>query len=220
MLVPAPEAQLDNIRSGEAQQAIPITLSATSGPGQNMATETIIDGVERNSQYTTSTVRYTRSLRGILLSETHAFGNTTTFNYDTPSRMTSTSSALARVHFGYDDFGRLATETLTDLTNQRSMVTRFTYDDKDGEMKRTFEAQGFTTLTITQDYSATNQMTNMALYEGSSGPSSNPSNQRCGTIPATFSHTRIDHTHERPPHTQTCAQEARCCDPGQSRRAA
>ncbi|PHH42588.1 hypothetical protein CRX57_21100 [Pseudomonas putida] len=31
---------------------------------------------------------------------------------------------------------------------------------------------------------------------------------RCGTIPATFSHTRIDHTHERPPHTQTCAQEA------------
>ncbi|PQP05837.1 hypothetical protein C5612_04170 [Pseudomonas frederiksbergensis] len=30
----------------------------------------------------------------------------------------------------------------------------------------------------------------------------------CGTIPATFSHTRIDNAHERPPHTQTCAQEA------------
>ncbi|APV40931.1 hypothetical protein PFAS1_16835 [Pseudomonas frederiksbergensis] len=27
----------------------------------------------------------------------------------------------------------------------------------------------------------------------------------CGTIPATFSHTRIDHTHERPPHTPPCA---------------
>ena len=24
---------------------------------------------------------------------------------------------------------------------------------------------------------------------------------RCGTMPATFSHTRIDHAHERPPHT-------------------
>ncbi|TMU73725.1 thymidylate synthase [Pseudomonas fluorescens] len=31
---------------------------------------------------------------------------------------------------------------------------------------------------------------------------------QCGTIPATFSHTRIDHAHERPPHPQTCAQEA------------
>jgi putative methionine-R-sulfoxide reductase with GAF domain len=30
----------------------------------------------------------------------------------------------------------------------------------------------------------------------------------CGTIPATFSHTRIDNAHERPPHTKTCAQEA------------
>ncbi|HCS41568.1 MAG TPA: hypothetical protein DIW52_01875, partial [Pseudomonas sp.] len=39
----------------------------------------------------------------------------------------------------------------------------------------------------------------------------------CGTIPVTFSHTRIDHTHERPPHTKTCAQEARIRDPGQSR---
>ncbi|MBD0678935.1 hypothetical protein CGA21_09770 [Pseudomonas sp. PSB11] len=27
----------------------------------------------------------------------------------------------------------------------------------------------------------------------------------CGTIAATFSHTRIDHTHDRPPYTQTCA---------------
>ncbi|AVX87721.1 hypothetical protein PkP19E3_05075 [Pseudomonas koreensis] len=32
---------------------------------------------------------------------------------------------------------------------------------------------------------------------------------QCGTIPATFSHTRIDHTHERPPPPpQTCAQQA------------
>ncbi|AUG97457.1 hypothetical protein AWU82_29150 [Pseudomonas glycinae] len=31
---------------------------------------------------------------------------------------------------------------------------------------------------------------------------------RCGTIPATFSPTRIDHAHERPTHTETCAQEA------------
>jgi hypothetical protein len=30
----------------------------------------------------------------------------------------------------------------------------------------------------------------------------------CGTIPATFSHTRIDLAHDRPPHTQTCAQKA------------
>ncbi|PMY37601.1 hypothetical protein C1X37_00930 [Pseudomonas sp. FW305-3-2-15-A-R2A1] len=39
----------------------------------------------------------------------------------------------------------------------------------------------------------------------------------CGTIPATFSHTRIDHAHERPPHSKTCAQEARHRDTGQSR---
>ncbi|KAE9640189.1 hypothetical protein EJA71_23540, partial [Pseudomonas sp. PB106] len=32
--------------------------------------------------------------------------------------------------------------------------------------------------------------------------------RQCGTMPATFSHTRIDHAHERPPHTQTCAQKA------------
>ncbi|EJM83010.1 hypothetical protein PMI33_04447 [Pseudomonas sp. GM67] len=30
----------------------------------------------------------------------------------------------------------------------------------------------------------------------------------CGTIPATFSHTRIDNAHDRPPHTPPCAQEA------------
>ncbi|MVV52021.1 hypothetical protein EJA72_27850, partial [Pseudomonas sp. PB120] len=30
----------------------------------------------------------------------------------------------------------------------------------------------------------------------------------CGTIPATFSHTRIDNAHDRPPHTTPRAQEA------------
>jgi hypothetical protein len=27
----------------------------------------------------------------------------------------------------------------------------------------------------------------------------------CGTMPTTFSHTRIDHRHDRPPYTETCA---------------
>ncbi|RLU08273.1 hypothetical protein CS076_16650 [Pseudomonas prosekii] len=30
----------------------------------------------------------------------------------------------------------------------------------------------------------------------------------CGTMPATFSHTRIDNAHERPPHSPPRAQEA------------
>lgn len=154
-----------NVRTGEFQQAIPITLQAAYDPNLNLATETTTGGVVRNSNNTTSTVQYTRSLRGILLSETDAFGNSTTFNYDTQGRMTSSSSAIATVNFYYDDFGRLETETLSNNTNNRSIVTRYTYDNKDREVQRKFEAQGFKTLTMTQDYNGSNQIANMALYE-------------------------------------------------------
>ncbi|PTT24618.1 hypothetical protein DBR18_27000 [Pseudomonas sp. HMWF021] len=46
------------------------------------------------------------------------------------------------------------------------------------------------------------------IFRANSPMANNPGTSGCGTIPATFSHTRIDHAHERPPHTQTCAQKA------------
>lgn len=157
----------DSKPNSEMQQAIPVTLTATHDPKLNLTMETTTGGIERGSENITSKVHYIRSLRGMVLSETDAFGNTTTFNYDAQGRMSSTSSATAKVSFNYDSAGRLKTEILENLVEKRSMVTSFTYDDKDREIQRKFEVIGFSTLTITQDYNSSSQIASMALHEGS-----------------------------------------------------
>ncbi|MBU6961507.1 hypothetical protein KRR23_27710 [Pseudomonas sp. CVAP len=157
----------DSKPNSDIQQGIPVTLAAAYESKLNQVTETTTGGIETGSNWETSTARYTCSLRGVVLSETDAFGNTTTFNYDAQGRLSSTSSATAKVDFSYDSAGRLTTETLENLIDKRSMVTNFTYDDKDRETQRKFEAEGFNTLTIVQDYNNSSQIASMTLYEAS-----------------------------------------------------
>ncbi|WP_219273880.1 RHS repeat-associated core domain-containing protein [Pseudomonas sp. Xaverov 83] len=153
------------VRASESTQPIPVTLNADYDVTRNLATETITGGIERNSNSATSSVTYTRSLRGILLSETDAFGNTTTQSYDTQGRVIRASSANATTNLLYDENGRLSTETVTAIAVGRAVLTRYTYDDTDREIERTFESSGFKTLRLTQSYGRTNQIASMALYE-------------------------------------------------------
>ncbi|WP_294737169.1 RHS repeat-associated core domain-containing protein [uncultured Pseudomonas sp.] len=153
----------DNARTSKNQQPTLITLQAAYDPIKNQSTETVTGGVERNAPSTA--VSYTRSLRGILLSETDAFGNVTTYTYDAQGRMINSSNAISQVNLSYDNANRLATETLTNLSNNRSITTRYTYDSTDRESQRTFEATDFKTLKLTQDYNSSYQISGMALYE-------------------------------------------------------
>ena len=115
-------------------------------------TETLIGGISRGSEKQTSTCSYTYSVRGLLLSATDAFGNTTDYTYAAPGRLASTSSEKAHVGFTYDENGRLTQETLTEVSSQKRLVTTYTFDEKNRETQREFTTEGFAPLTIKRAY--------------------------------------------------------------------
>lgn len=161
----SPWAKNNNPRNDESQQTIPITVSAAFDPAANRTTETTTGGVARNSETTTSTYQHTYSIRGLLLSETDAFGNTTNINYDNQGNVVSTSSNTVNISYVYNAGGQLAKETLTCLNNNRAVVTQYEYDSLGREVKRTFDISGFKSLALTTNFHASNKIAQMALYE-------------------------------------------------------
>lgn len=118
-----------------------------------------------SNQVADRTVSHTYSLRGLLLKTIDAFGNTTHYIYNTLGVLTGTKSSGAEQYFERDGNGRLASETLKDVLNKRSIKTLFSYDNQNREIQRAFEIDGATVLTLKPTYKDTIRLSGMTLLD-------------------------------------------------------
>ncbi|TDV60507.1 RHS repeat domain-containing protein [Pseudomonas sp. LP_7_YM] len=106
-----------------------------------------LDGSDTNTLSTSTLL----SFRGQVLKLTDIAGQVTTYTYDAYDRLINTISAVCRNVFSYADNGRLATETIQDLTGKRSLTVTYVYDLLGRETSRTFSGQGMATHTLERE---------------------------------------------------------------------
>ena len=102
------------------------------------------------------TMSHTYSFRGLLLKSVDGFNNETQFEYDNQGRLIAARNAIIQHTFNFNGNGLLASETLTHIPLKRSIITEYSYDKMNREIKRSFKASGFDTLTLEQQYTYTN----------------------------------------------------------------
>ena len=141
-----------------------ITINTSYDPKSHVMKETSNGSVGSN-KVSERTVSHTYSLRGLLLKTTDAFGNKTDYIYNTQGVLTGTKSGAVEQSFERDEGGKLASETLKDLLNKRSLKTIFNYDGLNRETQRTFEIDGIKILTLKQTYKDSVRLSGMTLLD-------------------------------------------------------
>lgn len=142
-----------------------IKLSDSWDPQTRTITETLTETTPQGTSTIKAQASYVYSIQGLPLQETDAFGNRTDYSYGTDGRLKRCSSATATTDFKYGPFGRLISETLTDLVTSHTMVTTYTYNALGQEIERQFSATGFAPLTLKTSYDTT-MIASMEILQG------------------------------------------------------